>query len=164
MFYADSIGDEMVELESVKILEEKGVEYRLIELENRAISVSDVIRYSKMRVKPEEICKTIILKDGKGARHAVFLLGDRRIDFKKAKTIIGDKVSIASYDEVKDATGVEPGAVCPLLLRIPLFVDEGVLSRERINFGSGDHLYGIEIRSRDLSKVIDFELVNLTVS
>lgn len=154
----------MAELESVRILEEKGVEYRLIELENRAISVSEVIRYSKERVRPEEICKTIILKDGKGAKQAVFLLGDRRIDFNKAKAIIGSKVSIASFDEVKDATGVDPGAVCPLLLRIPLFVDEAVMSRERINFGSGDHLHGIEIRSKDLSKIVDYKLVNLAES
>ena len=154
----------MVELESVRILEEKGVEYRLIELENRAISVSDVMRYSKERVRPEEICKTIILKDGKGARHAVFLPGDRRIDFKKARAVIGSEVNIASFDEVKDATGVEAGAVCPLLPRIPLFVDEGVLSRERINFGSGDHLYGIEIRSQDLARVVDYELVDVAES
>ena len=160
----DSIGDAMAELESVRILEEKGVDYRLIELKDRAISVSDVIRYSKERVRPEEICKTIILRDGEGARHAVFLPGDRRIDFEKARAIIGGKVSIASYDEVKDATGVEPGAVCPLLLRIPLFVDEGVLSRERINFGSGDHLYGIEIRSQDLAMVVDYELVDVAES
>ncbi len=154
----------MAELKSVRILEEKGVEYRLIELECRAISVSDVIRYSKEQVRPEEICKTIILKDGEGDMYAVFLLGDRRIDFKKARAVIGGEVSIAGYDEVKDATGVEPGAVCPLLLRIPLYIDEGVLSRERINFGSGDHLYGIEIRSQDLSKVVDYELADLAES
>jgi prolyl-tRNA editing enzyme YbaK/EbsC (Cys-tRNA(Pro) deacylase) len=155
--------DYMMELESVKILKQRGVEYRLIELEEKAISVEDVIRYSKTEIKPEEICKTIILKNRKGMKYAIFMLGSMRIDFNKAKRIIGGKVSVASFDEVIDATGVEPGAVCPLTLKIPIFIDRGVLSRERINFGAGNHLYGLEIKTLDLSKIIDYQLVDVAV-
>jgi prolyl-tRNA editing enzyme YbaK/EbsC (Cys-tRNA(Pro) deacylase) len=153
----------MAELESVKILKQRDLEYRLIELEEKAISVEDVIRYSKTEIEPEEICKTIILKDRKGRKYAIFLLGNTRIDFNKAKRIIGSKVSVASFDEVLDATGVEPGAVCPLTLKIPLLVDRGVLSRERINFGSGNHLYGLEIQTQDIAKIIDYRLVDVAV-
>ena len=42
----------MAELESMKILKQRGVEYRLIELEEKAISVEDVIRYSKTDIEP----------------------------------------------------------------------------------------------------------------
>jgi prolyl-tRNA editing enzyme YbaK/EbsC (Cys-tRNA(Pro) deacylase) len=154
----------MPELESVRVLEEKGVDFRLIELEDRAISVDDVIKFAKEDINPREICKTIVMKDDEGDKLALLLLGNRRVDFKKARETIGGKLRIASFDEVKEATGVEPGAVCPLLLQIPLFVDEAVLSRERINFGSGDHLYGMEIRSRDLSKVVDYKLVDVAES
>ena len=153
----------MAELESVKILKQRSLEYRLIELEEKAISVEDVIRYSKTEIEPEEICKTIILKDRKGRKYAIFLLGNTRIDFNKAKRIIGSKVSVASFDEVVDATGVEPGAVCPLTLKIPLLIDRGVMSRERINFGSGNHLYGLEIQTQDLAKIIDYQLVDAAV-
>jgi len=153
----------MAELESVKILKQRGLEYRLIELEEKAISVGDVIRYSKTEIEPEEICKTIILKDRTGRKYAIFLLGNMRIDFNKAKRIIGSKVSVASFDEVVDATGVEPGAVCPLTLKIPLLIDRGVMSRERINFGSGNHLYGLEIQTQDLAKIIDYQLVDAAV-
>lgn len=151
----------MSELESVKILKQRGVEYRLIELEEKAISVEDVIRYSKTKIEPGEICKTIILKDRKGKKYAVFLLGNMKIDFNKAKRVIGSKVSVASFDEVIDATGVTPGAVCPLTLKIPLLIDRGVMSRERINFGSGNHIYGLEIQTQDLMKIINYQLVDV---
>jgi len=151
----------VAKLDSVKILEEKGVEYRLIELEDRAISVEDVVRFSRSEIRPEEICKTIIVKDGRGEMYAVLLAGDQRIDPDKAKGVIGGKVRIARFGEVKRATGVEPGAICPLLLEFPLLVDRGVLERERINFGSGDHLFGLEIRSEDLARVVDYTLVDV---
>jgi len=151
----------MVVLESARVLKERGVGYRVIELKDRAISVEDVIRFSKEEIRPEEICKTIILKDRGGSMYAIFLLGDQRIDTKKARQVIGGKVSIASFREVKETTGVEPGAVCPLLVDIPVLVDRRVLTRERLNFGSGNHLYGLEIRSEDLAKVVDYRVVDV---
>lgn len=151
----------MVVLESARVLKERGVGYRVIELKDRAISVEDVIRFSKEEIRPEEICKTIIIKDRGGSMYAVFLLGDQRIDIKKARQVIGGKVNIASFREVKETTGVEPGAVCPLLVDIPVLVDRRVLTRERLNFGSGNHLYGLEIRSEDLAKVVDYRVVDV---
>jgi prolyl-tRNA editing enzyme YbaK/EbsC (Cys-tRNA(Pro) deacylase) len=46
------------------------------------------------------------------------------------------------------------------LLDVPLYVDERVFMKERINFGSGNHLYGIEMSPKDLAKVIDFKVVD----
>jgi len=140
-------------------LEEKGVDYRVVELTRRAVTVEDVVRYAKDGVDPDEICKTIILKDRGGLMHAVFLRGGDRIDFKKLRGLIG-KASVAAPEEVEEATGVKPGAVCPLTLEVPLYVDERVFMKERINFGSGEHLYGIELSTKDLAKVIDFMVVD----
>jgi len=144
---------------SARLLEEKGVEYRLIELTDRAVTVEDVVKYTRNEIDPDEICKTIILKDRKGRMHAVFLRGKDRIDFRKLRGVIG-KASVAAPDEVEEAAGVGPGAVCPLTLGIPLYVDERVFMKEKINFGSGDHLYGIEMSPKDLGKVIDFRVVD----
>ncbi len=144
---------------SARLLDEKGVEYRLIELTDRAVTVEDVVRYAKDGVDPDEICKTIILKDRDGSMHAVFLRGRDRIDFRKMRGVIG-KASVAAPGEAEEAAGVRPGAVCPLTLCIPLYVDERVFVKEKINFGSGDHLYGIEMSPKDLVKVMDFDVVD----
>lgn len=149
------------DLESAKFLDQKGINYKLIKLKDRAISVEDVIRYADGNINPDEICKTIILKDKKDNRYAMFLLGKQKIDFSKVKEIISGKVSIVSYDEVKKATGMEPGAVCPVLLRIPIFVDKRVFDKEKINFGSGNHLYGLEVAAKDLEKAINFKVVDI---
>ena len=152
-------GIDGMEPASARLLDEKGIEYRLIELSDRAVTVEDVVRYAKDGVDPDEICKTIILKDGKGSMHAVFLRGRDRIDFRKLRGVIG-KASVAAPDEVEEATGVRPGAVCPLTLDIPLYVDERVFDVEKVNFGSGNHLYGIELSSRDLAEAMDFKVVD----
>ena len=142
-----------------EILESKHVNYRTIELRDRAISVQDVIEYSKGDINPEEICKTILVKRKK-EYYALFLRGSDKIDFKKLRALVG-KTSIASRDEVHKISGVDPGAVCPLLLDVPVIVDQRVLGLEKLNFGSGNHLYGVEIASVDLEKVLDFRLADI---
>jgi len=144
-----------------ELLIEADVEYRIIELEARAISVEDVIEYSKEPINPDEICKTILVKR-KNQYHGLFLRGADQIDFKKLKTLI-DKSSIASRNEVKEVSGVDAGAVCPLLLDIPVIVDKRVLDLEKLNFGSGNHLYGVEINSGDLSRVLEYSVADFAV-
>ena len=152
----------MQELESLVVLRNKGIAFRLIELSQRAVSIEDVVRFSISEISVDEICKTILLKSHDGETHAVLLLGSQQVDLKKIQNIIGKKVRVASSEEVKMATGVEPGAVCPILLKGKLLVDREVMAKERINFGSGDHLYGLEIRTRDLGKVVNYQIVDVT--
>ena len=139
---------------------ETGIKYRLIELKDRAISVDDVIEYSKEPINPDEICKTILIKQKK-KYYALFLRGADKINFKKLKQLIG-KSSIASRTEVKEITGVNPGAVCPLLLDVPVIVDSRVLGLDKLNFGSGNHLYGVEISSVDLARVLKYRLADIS--
>jgi len=150
-----------MELESAEILERKKIHYRLIELREKAFSVRDVIEYAKEKINPDEVCKTIVLEDGKGEHCAIMLPGNHKIDFAKAKRSIGSELTILDPEEVKKATGIEVGAICPVLLRIPLFVDRRVLEKKRINFGSGNHLYGLEISPKDLEKVVNFRVIDV---
>ena len=157
----DSNHQRSMELESVRRLEEKGVSYKLLELKEKAFTVEDVVKFAKDVINRNEICKTIILKDEDGNKYAVLLLGNHRIDFSKMRDAIRRKLSIASYKEVIEETGIEPGAVCPLILEIPLFIDRRVLDMRRVNFGSGDHLYGLEISPNDLDIVINFKVIDI---
>ena len=151
----------MPELDSVRALRDRGVDFRVIELKQRAVSVEDVVKYSKSEIAVDEICKTILLKGSDGEMHAALLLGSHRIDFAKVVGVVGKSAEIATFEDVKAATGVEPGAVCPILLRVPLLVDRRVRAKERINFGSGHHLYGLEIDSRDLERLVEYRLVDI---
>ena len=150
-----------MQLESAKILEEKGVEYRVIKLSNKAISAEDVVKYAQDKIGPDEVCKTIVVKDKKENKYAFFLKGSHRIDFSKTKEIIGQRTRIVNDNDLKEITGRERGEVCPILLDIPIFVDKRVFQTEKINFGSGNLFYGIEITSKDLEKAIDFKIVDV---
>lgn len=142
----------MIEVEEV--LKKKNVDFRLIELSQNAFTVDDVVNYSNGDVDPAEICKTIILRGKKsGDLKAIFVRGDDRIDFAKAKTIFGEAMEIADREGVLAAASVEPGAVCPFLLNVPLSVDKRVFSLEKINCGSGHHLYGLEFPASGLGKL-----------
>ena len=141
-------------LEAERILRERGIPYRLIELTDRAMTVADVARYSKGDIKVDEICKTVIMRDDSGDHYAFLLVGTDRVDFLKAKRLTGKKLRVASPDEVRSSAGVNPGAVCPLTLSIPLTLDQHVLALEHVNFGSGHHLHGIEMNTTDLLRAI----------
>lgn len=151
-----------MEIAVEKILKEKGIEYKLIRLSQKAYTVEDVILYSKGEVTPEEICKTIILKGKKTAKkYAVLLRGMDRVNFPAAKKVFREEMTIANSKEVKEAGGIEPGAVCPLLLNVPLYVDKRVLGLKRINCGSGDHLHELEFDLKDLSQAVNYLVVDL---
>lgn len=142
-------------------LEKAGVPFRVIRLSGKGVSFDDVVKMALDPLNPNEICKTMIVKDQSGKQYGFLLKGKDRLDTAKAKEIVGSKISIVSFSELLKSTGVEPGAVCPLLLDFPLFVDEKVFETEKINFGSGDHLFGIEINSKELEKLVLFRMVSV---
>jgi|GEM_PF-537021 len=149
-----------MELEVENILRDKGVTYRLIGLGHVARTMADVIEYAKAEIDPADICKTIILRGKKsGKAVAIMLKGDDKVDFKEAKRHFGEEMAIADVGQVKEASGSEPGAVCPFLLRVPLSVDRRVAESKTINCGSGDPLTGLEFRTEDLARAVTYEIV-----
>jgi prolyl-tRNA editing enzyme YbaK/EbsC (Cys-tRNA(Pro) deacylase) len=151
-----------MELPVEKILKEKMVPYTLIRLGRQAITVGDVVAYSDGAVKTDEICKTIIVKGKKtGALWAILLRGNDRLDFSKTKGVLGEAAEIADIKSVKKVSGVEPGAVCPFMVSVPLFLDKRVLELKRMNVGSGDHLYGLDVAVADIAEGILFTVVDV---
>lgn len=101
------------------------------------------------------------MKETNGGFFIFFLLGKNRVDFQKAKNITSKKLSVASPKEVKEVAGLDPGAVCPILLKTSLIVDKRVLALDNVNFGSGNHLYGLEMNTSDFLKVINYTVADI---
>ena len=72
---------EFKKISSTTLLDSRGIQYRLISLTKKAITVKDVIEFSKEELNPDEICKTIILNSQKRGKFALLLKGDKKIDF-----------------------------------------------------------------------------------
>ncbi len=151
-----------MELKIETLLKSKQIDYRLIKLSQNAYTVDDVAKYSDGSVKADEICKTMILRGKKsGNKFAALLRGNDKINFSGIKKLLGEEITVANAGQVKEAAGVEPGAVCPFLLNVPLFVDKEVLPLEKIHCGSGDHLYGLEFAAKDLAKGTNYKVAEL---
>ena len=121
-------------------LKEKNIQFQLIELKDKDMTVEDVIKFSDRKVNLKEICKTLILKDSKNNSYVVVILGNERVDFEKVRDRFNcSKLRLASPEEIKQEIGLEIGAVCPLFLNLPILIDRKVFNRKKVNLGSGNH-------------------------
>ena len=151
-----------MELPITSKLNQHRIPFRLIALRQAAMSVDDVALYAVDPVPMEEICKTVIVKGRKtGKSYGILLCGRDKIAFGKLKKILGEEAMMGSPEDVKIAAGVDPGAVCPFLLSVPLFMDQKIVPMKRINCGSGDYLHGLEFDPADLVRAVECTVVDV---
>jgi len=141
-------------IKAIEKLKSMGISYKLLEFNEAARTSEDVARL--YNIDPREIIKTLIVKTNDDRVLAIMLPGVMRIDNKKLLNELDAKsVRLLNEHELRESTLFEPGEVCPVLIEnIPILIDKTVFETERINFGSGDLYYGIEISSKDLLKVL----------
>ncbi|WP_207637522.1 YbaK/EbsC family protein [Desulfotruncus alcoholivorax] len=116
-------------------------------------------------VEPGKIAKSILFRSGD--KYGLFVVaGDRRIDQKKVKTLLGSKPKMASSTEVEAVTGYKVGGVCPfnLLQDIPVYLDE---TMQRFNVvytaaGSANSLLPISLEK--LMEITGGSLVDVSMS
>lgn len=76
----------------------------------------------------------------KGGGHCLLLTHrDSRLDSKLVKSLVGKRVSICNNDEMIEAIGCEPGAVCPFGLpeEITMLIDPVLYSFDEIMYTPG---------------------------
>ncbi len=90
---------------------------------------------------PGAHCKSLFLKDKKGALWLVVALEDRRLDLKALAPLIGSaRLSFGSPERLAAHLGVVPGAVTPFALindgerAVRPVIDSGVMQSERAHF------------------------------
>jgi len=75
-------------------------------------------------VEPGMIAKTLLFRAGEA--YGLFVVaGDRRVNTKKVKELLGSKPRLATPEEVKEITGFRIGGVCPFALatEVPVYLD-----------------------------------------
>jgi len=86
-------------------------------------------------------CKSLFLKDKKGALWLVVVLEDRAVDLKRLRRRLGAKtLSFANADLLMAILGVTPGAVTPFGLindsagRVQVVLDKAMLAEDPLNY------------------------------
>lgn len=145
-----------------KHLRQKRLDFKVIRLDQEAFTVADVVDAG---IKINEVVKTLVIRtyprsspglerSQKAKFIALALRGSDRVDFKKARKLFGSKAELAKPEEVLEVVGVPIGAVCPVLVGIPLYIDVKVMDLDNVHMGSGDLMHGLEMKRKDLLKAI----------
>ena len=150
-----------------KYLKDRKINHRISDLGGEIFKVEDVI---KAGINPDQILKTLIIRSTvkkglelKDKYFALVLRGKDRVEFKKVRRLFGGKSDLARPEEVKKVAGVPVGAVCPILLDIPIYIDRGAMSLKHVNMGSGDLTCELEMDFSDLLLAIGkHEVADLT--
>lgn len=145
----------------VKHLKGLHLPYKVVDLAEEAFTVDDVV---KSGVEVDGVVKTLIVRTGDGTFVALALMGNDRVDFKTIRAKFGGKSELAKPEEVLKTVGVPVGAVCPILVGVPLYVDEKVIDLKKVHMGSGDLMHGLEMSLDDLLKAVgDYQLEEFSV-
>lgn len=86
-------------------------------------------------------CKSLFLKDKRGALHLLVASEDRAVDLKQLRRRLGvGNLSFGSPDLLYEVLGVRPGAVTPFGLindtgnRVHVMLDKGMLAHDPLNY------------------------------
>ena len=178
----------MANLEQIQnYLQLQKLSFKIVVIGREAFTVEDVVRAG---IDEDEIVKTLIIRingipstqfvrsghstlrnessgsDSKRSTRfvALALCGNDRVDFKKVRRLFGSKSELAKPEEVLRVVGVPIGAVCPVLVGIPLYFDRKVMDLRNAHMGSGDLKHGLEMELLDLLKACgDYEVSDLAI-
>jgi prolyl-tRNA editing enzyme YbaK/EbsC (Cys-tRNA(Pro) deacylase) len=105
--------------------------------------------------EPGRIVKSLVF-DCDGRPAVVLVPGDRRADPAKVARALGcSSARIAGADEVRRATGFEPGAVAPFPLPLVerVLIEQTLLGHERVWVGAGSTRHMAGLSPRDLVRL-----------
>ena len=109
-------------------------------------------------VKLKTGVKTLILKTKEKKFIMALVAADKKIHFKKLKKIALTKdLKLASPKEVFEKTGCEVGSVHPFgnLYHLTVYLDVSIMQNDLVNFNAGLHIISIEMRMKDLIKIVN---------
>jgi Ala-tRNA(Pro) deacylase len=133
-----------------EFLERAGVPYEVVEHERTQTAAAEA-RAAGM--PPDDVAKTVVLRDHDGVRLAV-IPASHRLDLHKVKRELGSSgLRLVSEQEMEREFGdFEVGAVPPFgpMFHALELVDERLLNHDRILCGGGDHEHGVLVDPHDM--------------
>ena len=134
--------------------------HRFIEFENPVKTVEQAAR----RVAVDQIAKSIILVDSNGFPLMVILGANRRISYRKVKTLLEVKdVRLATGEEVLAYSGYPVGGVPPFNRVARALMDQHVVKNKIVIVGGGDTNKLVELRTEDIIHGVNPIIADLTI-
>ncbi|KLV06790.1 hypothetical protein ABT56_07900 [Photobacterium aquae] len=145
-----------------RYLEQEGVEYRLLPHRQPAKTIEEAAR--ERGVAPEQMVKSILLRDMSGFHVLACVPGPAQVDPRKVRDMFGcRRMTCADASDVEKITGLIIGTVAPIGLKqpLPLIFDHTITGHDFVNISSGDRMAGIELATDDLLLLCDPMLADI---
>ncbi len=120
---------------------------------------------AQLGVAVGQIAKSLLFL-GKDGRYFLLLCpGDRKASSSKLKAALGVKTRMARHEETLQATGFEPGGVCPFGIdgNIRILIDEGLAQYETIYPAAGTSASGVPMTFTQLVAITGGQVGDFTV-
>ena len=107
--------------------------------------------------KPEQVVRSILFRLGQGEYVMVLAVGPEQVSWPALRSYLGQsRLTMASQEEVLEATGYQTGAVSPFGLPGPMriLVDRKLLEQEEVSIGSGVRGTTVILSVDDLMKAL----------
>jgi Ala-tRNA(Pro) deacylase len=132
-------------------LERNGVPFEVVEHDRTETAAAEA---RAAGLPPDDVAKTVVLRDGNGYRLAV-IPASRRLDLSKVRDLLGATRGLRLGTEAEMATDFgdfEVGALPPFapMLEAVELMDESLLDHDRILCCGGDHEHGVLLDPLDL--------------
>lgn len=159
------MGKELEKTNVMRILDQKQIPYKEYNYNcNEALSGIEVARILKK--DPDHVFKTLVTI-GKSGEHYVFVIPvAQELDLKKAARAVSEKnIEMVKSKELLPLTGYIHGGCSPIGMKkfFKTTIDETAILFDTILFSAGKIGFQVEVPLDMLSKVIAYELADLTV-
>jgi Cys-tRNA(Pro) deacylase len=116
--------------------------------------------------RPEQVVRSLLFRLARDEYALVLVAGPRQVDWKTLRRLLGQsRLTTATAEEVRAATGYEIGAVSPFGLPRPMRVllDESVGRESEVSIGSGERGATVILATADLLRALgDADRVSVT--
>ena len=148
-----------------RVLDSKKIEYKTYNYESTG-AISGVEVASALGQNPAQVFKTLVTV-GKSKANYVFVIPvAKELDLKKAATAVGEKsIEMIPQKELLPLTGYIHGGCSPIGMKksFTTTIDATAASFNTIIFSGGKIGFQVEVALDDLSKVVRYDLKDITV-
>ena len=138
-----------------RALDAQGISYRFFKHPGKVNSLEQAAH--ERGQEPGQIIRSIVFRLSKGEYVMVLVAGPAQISWPVLRAYLGQsRLTMASEDEIRAATGYLTGAVSPLGLPNPMriLVDNSVIQEGEISIGSGVRYTTVILDGLDLIRIL----------
>ena len=155
----------MIKTNAMRILDKNKINYKIYSY-NSSKAISGIEVAHSLKQNPDMVFKTLVTT-AKSKVHYVFLIPViKELDLKKAAISVNEKsIEMIKQKELFTLTGYVHGGCSPIGMKkyFDTVIDISAQNNQTIIFSAGKIGYQIETTLKELSKVIEYKLAQLTL-